>query len=269
MLWALNLSILTILRSFMLLINTDLPLCVLILMEYLMVTNTIALTLVYIVANFLEYFSRLILKRIPNYDHDFLATGCQAAIVGLSFYLGALQTFSLFSVNKIEEQPLHIPPTLGFILSTTTLIYVLHKLFSWCKTCKIKQNRISVVTFQAWTSTLRPDNSVNSIPSNPVILQLENLPLNAQLNNERFNPDVTTDHSYNLMNAIGSSVFLMFFLAYINAEHITGFHGYIYNLWSCFVLPFIFCTVSPKLRGFIIKSLVKCSSHLRICLPRL
>ena len=57
-----------------------------------MVTNTIALTLVYIVANFLEYFSRLILKRIPNYDHDFLATGCQAAIVGLSFYLGALQT---------------------------------------------------------------------------------------------------------------------------------------------------------------------------------
>ena len=269
MLWALNLSILTIVRSFILLTNMDLPLCVLILMEYLMVTDTIALTLVYIVANFLEYFSRLILKRIPNYDHDFLATGCQAAIVGLAFYLGALQTFSLFSVNKIEEQPLHIPPTLGFVLSTTTLIYVLHKLFSWCKTCKIKQNRISVVTFQAWTSSPRPYNSVNSIPSNPVILQLENLPLNAQLNTERFNPDVTTDHSYNLMNAIGSSVFLMFFLAYINAEHITGFHGYIYNLWSCFVLPFIFCTVSPKLRGFIIKSLVKCSSHLRICLPRL
>ena len=41
MLWALNLSIVTILRSFICLLINDLPLFVLIPMEYLMVTFTI------------------------------------------------------------------------------------------------------------------------------------------------------------------------------------------------------------------------------------
>ena len=227
-----------------------------------MVTDTIALTLTYIIGSFSEYHSRLILKRIPNYDHDFLATGCQVGIVGLAFYLGALQTFSLISVKEIEEQPLLIPSTLVFILSIIASTFGLHKLFTWCQTFKIKQNRISVVALQAWTSTPKPSTSVKSRPSNSVILQLENLPLNVQLNTERFNPDVNTDHAYNLINATGSSIFFILFLSYTNAEHITGFQGYIYNLGNCFLIPFIFCTVSPKLRGFIIKSILQCSSYL-------
>ena len=205
------------------------------------------------IGSFSEYFSRLILKRTPNYDHDFLATGFQAAIFGLAFYLGALQTFSLFSVKEVEEQPLLIPSILVFILSMITLTFGLHKLFNWCQTFKIRQNTVSVVSVKAWTPAPRP--------SNLVVLQVENLPLNVQLNTERFNPDVSTDHTYNLMNAVFSSIFFVLLLIYSRKEDVTGFHGYIYNLWSCFALPFIFCTVSPKLRGFIIKSLVHCSSH--------
>ena len=206
------------------------------------------MTLVYIVASFSEYFSRLILKRTPNYDHDFLATSIQAAIFGLAFYLGALQTFGFFSIKELEEQPLHIILSLVSILSIITSTFGLHKLFNWCQTFKIRQNTVSVVSVKAWTPTPRP--------SNLVVLQVENLPLNGQLNTERFNPDVNTDHVNNLTNAVCSSIFFVLLLTYSRKEDVTGFHGYIYNLWSCFALPFIFCTVSPKLRGFIIKSLV-------------
>ena len=194
------------------------------------------------------------MKRTPNYDHDFLATGFQAAIFGLAFYLGALQTFSFISVKEFEEQPLLIVSSLIFVLFIILSTFGLHKLFSWRQTFKIRPNTVAVVSVKAWTPTPRPSNSV--------VLQVDNLPaLNVQLNTERFNPDVSTNHVNNLMSALGSSIVFVLLLTYTRKEDVTGFHGYIYNLWSCFAIPFIFCTVSPKLRGFIIKSLVHCASH--------
>ena len=71
--WASCLSMLTILRSLLALMTEDPPLIILIPMEYLMVTYTIAITLIYIITSFFEYLSRMILRRVPTYDHDFLA----------------------------------------------------------------------------------------------------------------------------------------------------------------------------------------------------
>ena len=254
--WASCLSIFTILRSLLCLMTKGLPLIILIPMEYLMVTYTIAITLTYIVTSLFEYLSRMILKRVPNYNHDFLATGLQVVIFGLAFYLGALQTFGLFSVEELDDQPLLIPSSLGFVLSVECLIFGLHKLFICCKTIKISHPVIPQVEQpppaprQAWQSP--------SDPSNPVVLQVQDLPVpNVQLNTIQFNPSIETDHTNNLFVAIGFSICFVFLVAFAKAEDITGFHGYIYNLWSCFVLPLIFCTVSPKLRAFIRKTLVE------------
>ena len=243
MMWASNLSMITILRSLLHLVTTNLPLPILIFIEYLMVTYTIALTLVYITTNFFEYWSQFILRRIPNYDHDFLATGLQVTIFGLAFYLGALQTFGLLSVTEFEEKPLLIPSGLAFVVCVQAVIFAFHKLIKYYQTFQIP------VAPQAWQPMPTPNQSV--------ILQIQNLPPNnVPLNTDRFNPSVHTNHTDNLLMAIGFSICLVILVA-LSHEDFTGFHGYLYNLWSCFAIPFIFCSLSPKLRGFIVKKIVQ------------
>ena len=245
-----------------------------------MVTYTIAITLIYIVTSFFEYLSRMVLKRIPTYDHDFLATGLQVVIFALAFYLCTLQTFGFFSVAELEDQPLLIPSSLGLVVSVECVIFGIHKLFICCKTLKINrqigQPPPATKGHQRSAKKLRPAKKFKPLKTlrtakklkaakrlrtgstlNPVVLQVQDLPLpRSKFNTNSFNPSVHTDHTNSLFVAIGFSWFV-FLIAFAKVEDITGFHGYIYNLWSCFVLPLIFCTVSPKLRRFIRKSFVK------------
>ena len=252
MMWASNLSMITILRSLLHLVTTNLPLPIVICMQYLMVTYTIALTLIYITTSFFEYWTQFILKRIPNHDHDFLATGLQVTIFGLAFYLGALQTFGLLSVTEFEKKPLLIPSGLAFVVCVQAVIFAFHKLI------KCYQTRGLIALYQTFQIPLVPQAwQPTPTPNQSVILQVQNLPpIIVQLNTDRFNPSVHTNHTDNLLMAIGFSICLVFLVA-LSHEDFTGFHGYLYNLWSCFAIPFIFCSLSPKLRGFIVKKIVQ------------
>ena len=53
----------------------------------------------------------------------------------------------------------------------------------------------------------------------------------------------------------GLITFLLLFLEYHYSESITGFHGYLYNIFSCFFVPLIFLMITPKLQRFIFKKL--------------
>ena len=106
MIWAAFLSIFTILRSIFCLFSVSLPFLFLAAIEYLMTTYTIGVTLIYLEVGFFEYWSKMVLGRIPEYDHDFLATWLQIVTFVASLFLAALQTFGTFSVQEFEDQPL-------------------------------------------------------------------------------------------------------------------------------------------------------------------
>ena len=64
------------------------------LIEYFRVTCIIAGLLHTIEAVVLYYHQNVRLKRFPNYDHDFLSIWVVLCNIGLSFYLGWIQTHS-------------------------------------------------------------------------------------------------------------------------------------------------------------------------------
>merc|ERR1712141_952031 len=49
------------------------------------------------------YWSKMWLKRVPNYNHDFLATWLNASNVSVALYLGGLQAYNLIERAKNEE----------------------------------------------------------------------------------------------------------------------------------------------------------------------
>ena len=60
---------------------------------------------------------------------------------------------------------------------------------------------------------------------------------------------------FTLFIPFGLIAFLFLFLMNYYSESLTGFHGYLYNIWSCFFLPLIFLIITPKLQRFICKKL--------------
>ena len=75
---------------------------------------------------------QLILKRVPEHDVDFIASGLMIVNFVLSFYLGSLHIVG----KHAEEQPLRIPRTILVVLLIVCLITVIHKTVNWCKTPK-------------------------------------------------------------------------------------------------------------------------------------
>ena len=102
--WAEVLSILNIIRSMLRLLSVELPFTLLVALEFLMVFDTIAITLMYIQVVFYEYLVKVVLKRIPGYKYDFLITWSLVATPSLALFLGALQVFEIFSLENLEDQ---------------------------------------------------------------------------------------------------------------------------------------------------------------------
>ena len=71
-----------------------------------------------------EYWRKSILKRVPEHDVDFIASGLMIVNFVLSFYLGSLHIVG----KHAEEQPLKIPRTILVILLIVCLITVIHKI---------------------------------------------------------------------------------------------------------------------------------------------
>ena len=102
--WAEFLSFLNVVRSLFRLLSVKLPFTLLLALEFLMVFDTIAITLMYIQVVFYEYLVKVVLKRIPGYKYDFLVTWSVVTTTILGLFLGALQVFEIFSLDDFEDQ---------------------------------------------------------------------------------------------------------------------------------------------------------------------
>ena len=98
------LSFLNIIRSLLRLLSVKLPFTLLATLEYFMIFDTIAISLIYIQVVFYDYLVKLVLKRIPGYNYDFLATLSFVTTPTLALFLGALQAFEIFSLDDFGER---------------------------------------------------------------------------------------------------------------------------------------------------------------------
>ena len=83
------------------------------------------------------------LKRVPNYNHDFLATWLNASNVSVALYLGGLQAYNLIERAKNEENvpTIRIFLYLSIVLVLELQVYLVHILIHWFKT----RNKTSIV----------------------------------------------------------------------------------------------------------------------------
>ena len=98
--WGIFMSVILILRFILTLLPIDLPYTLAVGLQFLKTTGMIGICLTIIEVSVFEYMTFLILKRVPEYDHDFLATGFQIVNVIVGFYFGALQIFEKFASRE-------------------------------------------------------------------------------------------------------------------------------------------------------------------------
>ena len=93
--WSWFLALILIIRFTLTLVSSDTLRSVAIGLAWLQQTCLIAICLSTLEATLFEYWSRLIIKRVPENDHDFIATGLCISNIVLSFYLATMQTIGL------------------------------------------------------------------------------------------------------------------------------------------------------------------------------
>ena len=131
--WSIILSMVLIIRFTLTLFSVGLkPGSLAVGLDWLITTLSIAISLNMLEATVFEYWCKLILKRVPEHDVDFIASGLMIVNFVLSFYLGILHIVG----KHAEEQPLKIPGTILVILLMICLITVIHKTVNWFKTPK-------------------------------------------------------------------------------------------------------------------------------------
>ena len=176
------------------------------------------------------YWSKMWLKRIPNYNHDFLATWLNAANVVVAFYLGHLQIYNFFEWLKDEENvPLIRSGGIWVIgILFITFIYTVHKLVDYFKTMTT--------------------NDVLPIYNVPVQEAPQPPPLAFQmLNTMQYNPDVMNGKAALASVAIIPTLFFCYYIVQLKVAPMFLFG----NLILSFYVPLIFYLFNQKLRTFV------------------
>ena len=188
---------------------------------------------------FFTYWSKLWLKRVPNYNHDFLAAWLNAANVFMAFYLGGIQAYNSIEWAKDEENVprLRIFLCLSIIMVLQVHVYIVHYMIDWLKT----RNRTSIVPMV--------HEQVFSIPiqEEPVV------PLSQLLNTMKYNPDLLNWKVALGVITIVPPLFYCYFIFKLKyAEMKYPPIHFILVIVQCFYVPLIFCSLNPKLRSFIL-----------------
>ena len=181
---------------------------------------------------FFTYWSKMWLKRVPDYNHDFLAGWLSVANTVVAFYLGGLQAYNILEFAKDEENlpKIRIALILAILALFQALIYAIHKFIEYCQ----KQT------------------AANSIlPLNTVATQ-EALPqptphMALMLNTIKYNPDVV---NWKVAFATIFMLPLLFFGYFVMQLKFAPFHLLLHSVF-CFYVPLLFCTFNAKLRNFI------------------
>ena len=82
---------------------------------------------------FFTYWSKMWLKRVLNYNHDFLAAWLNIANFVIAFYYGWLQVYNFKEWAKDEENVPRIQTAVvwGMMILLLTCIYALHSLIDY------------------------------------------------------------------------------------------------------------------------------------------
>ena len=183
---------------------------------------------------FFTYWSKMWLKRMPNYNHDFLATWLNVSNVFVAFYLGGFQAYNLIERAQNEENVPRIRISLypTVMLGLGVLVYLVHNLIQCIKS--------------------RNANSILPMVHEQVFsIQIQEEPLPQLLNTMKYNPDLL-----NCKIALGVLGTLppLFYYFYIPELKYFPIHV-ILGIMNCFYIPLIFCSFNPKLRSFILHNL--------------
>ena len=84
---------------------------------------------------FFTYWSKMWLKRVPNYNHDFLAAWLNVANITIAFYLGGINTYSSieWAQDKANVPRVKIFLYLGTMIILQALVYMIHNLINCFK----------------------------------------------------------------------------------------------------------------------------------------
>ena len=188
---------------------------------------------------FLTYWSKMWLKRVPNYNHDFLAAWLNATNVIIAFYLGGLKAYNSIERAKDEGNVRRVKVFLflSVMLILQALVYIVHNLINCFKT-RNTNNILPILNEQVFSVTNPNDHQPPPPPSLPPML-----------NTAKYNPDLL---NWKVCLAVISIIPLLLYWHYIPSElKYAPFH-YILAIVQCFYVPLIFCSFNLKLRRFIL-----------------
>ena len=186
---------------------------------------------------FFTYWSKMWLKRVPNYNHDFLAAWLNISNVLVALYLGGFQAYDMIerAKNEEDETRIWIFLILSIMLGLGVLVYLVHNLIQCLKSRNVNSIAPTV------------DEQVFSIP-------IQEEPLPQLLNTMKYNPDLLNWKVALGVIGILPPIFYYFYMQLYAEWKYPPAHLTI-SIIQCFYIPLIFCTLNPKLRRFIIHNL--------------
>ena len=186
---------------------------------------------------FFTYWSKMWLKRVPNYNHDFLGVWLNTTNVTIASYLASLKAFSSIEWAKHEDNlpRVKIFLYLGSMIVFQALVYMVHNLIDCFKTRK--PNSILPIMNEQVFSVPMPKEQPQPQPN-----------LAAMLNTTKYNPDLL---NWKVAMAVISIIPLLLYCHYIIKLKYAPIH-FIHTIVQCFYVPLIVCSFNLKLRSFIL-----------------
>ena len=206
--------------------------------DYFRIVSLIGICLVDIQVVFFLYYIRLYLKRMPNFNHDFLGSFLTLWTLLMPLLLGYVQSYGSKTVYLMVQGYEPIPTILSGILFLLISVILVHMVFYHKSTAVVPQ----------------PIYIIEENSPNPTII----------LNNVAYNPT--------MMNLKGIIVILLPVLLCVILLHLIyyiwvnfdtselNFEAiveYFLRIYACFVSPFMICICNKNVRKFAMKIVSK------------
>ena len=203
--------------------------------DFIRIVSLFAIALVDIQILFFLYYIRLYLKRVPNFDHDFLGTFLTIWNVFIPVIFGYFQSYGSTTLVGIIQGYEPVPIILGFTLVFLILVTLVHGAYD---------------NFFAKNSTVpQPIFIVENHQNQPIAL-----------NNVAFNPTLMNLKTSILILLPVSLCFLSVLVVYYFLNNLDfsefsleGFVEYFLRIYACFVSPLVFGAANKNIRSYAMK----------------
>ena len=234
MAWALFLSILTELHWICLLCSIQL-----FSYDYFRVVSLFGITLVDIQIAFFLYYIQLYLKRIPNFNHDFMGSFLTIWNLLMPFILGYVQSYGSNLVALMVQGYEPIPIICCCILFLLIFVILIHVCLNFF---------------------YRKSPMLSVVPQPIYIIEGNNHNQPIGLNNVAYNPTmVNLKAIILLLLPVLLFVVLLFLIYYIWVDfdkselNFEAIVEYFLRIYACFLSPFLVCIFHKNVRNFAMK----------------